>query len=189
MAGDGDDMCGGQLEEPPIAELTAMALWNASLVKIWDGMRSSMHHLDDAVAGGVGDLAALAIGGGDRWRSRAGTCPAPRPGSSSRSAVPMVLQWPTGWARRPQTMVHEARHSRCRRRRAFCRAAFQTTVPEPARVPSQWPSSIGPPDRTMAGMSAVAAAMRQAGVVLSQPVVRTTPSDGSSRAGPRRGPR
>ena len=40
------------------------------------------------------------------------------------------------------------------------------------------PFSIGPPDRTMAGMFTVAAAMMQAGVVLSQPVISTTPSSG-----------
>ncbi len=40
------------------------------------------------------------------------------------------------------------------------------------------PFSMGPPDSTMAGMFTVAAAMMQAGVVLSQPVVSTTPSSG-----------
>jgi hypothetical protein len=52
------------------------------------------------------------------------------------------------------------------------------TVPEPARRPFHQPLSMGPPERTMAGMFTVAAAMMQAGVVLSQPVVSTTPSSG-----------
>ena len=56
--------------------------------------------------------------------------------------------------------------------------AFQTTVPEPVRLPWCQPFSIGPPDSTMAGILTVAAAIRQAGVVLSQPVVSTTPSSG-----------
>ena len=56
--------------------------------------------------------------------------------------------------------------------------AFQITVPEPMRSPLRQPLSMGPPDKTMAGMSTVAAAIRPAGVVLSQPVVSTTPSMG-----------
>ena len=56
--------------------------------------------------------------------------------------------------------------------------AFQTIVPEPVRFPLNQPLSIGPPDKTMAGRFTVAAAMMHAGVVLSQPVVRTTPSSG-----------
>ena len=43
-------------------------------------------------------------------------------------------------------------------------------MPEPARSPFHQPFSIGPPDSTIAGMFTVAAAMMQAGVVLSQPV-------------------
>ena len=51
-------------------------------------------------------------------------------------------------------------------------------VPEPARSPFHQPFSIGPPESTIAGMFTVAAAMIAAGVVLSQPVVSTTPSIG-----------
>ena len=50
--------------------------------------------------------------------------------------------------------------------------------PEPARSPLYQPFSIGPPESAMAGMSTVAAAIRQAGVVLSQPMASTTPSIG-----------
>ena len=56
--------------------------------------------------------------------------------------------------------------------------AFHTAMPEPERSPFHQPFSIGPPERTMAGMFTVAAAMMQAGVVLSQPVISTTPSSG-----------
>src|SRR3712207_8843704 len=50
-----------------------------------------------------------------------------------------------------------------------------TLFPYTTLFRSYQPSSIGPPDRTIAGMSTVAAPIRQAGVVLSQPVVSTTP--------------
>ena len=56
--------------------------------------------------------------------------------------------------------------------------AFQITVPEPARSPSNQPFSMGPTDRAMAGMFTVAAAISRAGVVLSQPMFSTTPSSG-----------
>jgi len=51
-------------------------------------------------------------------------------------------------------------------------------VPEPASRPFHQPSSIGPTVSPIAGMLTVAAAIRQAGVVLSHPVVSTTPSIG-----------
>ncbi len=51
-------------------------------------------------------------------------------------------------------------------------------VPEPVRLPVCQPFSMGPTDSAMAGMFTVAAAIRQAGVVLSQPMVSTTPSSG-----------
>ena len=51
-------------------------------------------------------------------------------------------------------------------------------VPEPVRSPLCQPFSIGPTESAMAGMFTVAAAIRQAGVVLSQPMVSTTPSSG-----------
>ncbi len=101
------------------------------------------------------------------------------PNASAREfmvvAVPMVLQWPgdgaddatssTNWA---SSISPPASISR----------AFHTMVPEPVRRPWNQPFSIGPPDSTIAGMFTVAAAIRHAGVVLSHPVVRTTPSSG-----------
>jgi hypothetical protein len=60
---------------------------------------------------------------------------------------------------------------------SICRAC-QTMVPEPVRRPLYQPFSIGPTDSAMAGMFTVAAAIRQAGVVLSQPIISTTPSSG-----------
>ncbi len=55
---------------------------------------------------------------------------------------------------------------------------FHTMVPEPVRSPLCQPLSIGPTDSAIAGMFTVAAAISIAGVVLSQPVVSTTPSSG-----------
>src|SRR3954453_5756184 len=90
-------------------------------------------------------------------------------------AVPMVLQWPTDGAEEA-TMSMNSSYSILPA--AISSRDFQTTVPEPVRSPLNQPFSIGPPDSTMAGMFTVAAAIMQAGVVLSQPVVNTTPSSG-----------
>ena len=101
------------------------------------------------------------------------------PSASARlfieDAVPMVLQWPTRG--RDDAHLHELFVVDLARRASSWRAC-QMIVPDPASPPCHQPSSIGPPDRTIAGMFTVAAAMRQAGVVLSQPVVSTTPSNG-----------
>jgi hypothetical protein len=58
---------------------------------------------------------------------------------------------------------------------------FHTCVPEPTVWSRQRPLSIGPPDTTTAGKSQDAAPMTSAGVVLSQPVSSTTPSNGLAR--------
>ncbi len=92
-------------------------------------------------------------------------------------AVPMVLQWPVEGAEDGH-QLEELLRSRSRRPPAS-RARFQTMVPEPVRSPLCQPLSIGPTElRAMAGMLTVAAAISWAGVVLSQPVVSTTPSIG-----------
>src|SRR5262249_30202355 len=90
-------------------------------------------------------------------------------------AVPMVLQWPIEGADEA-TMSMDSFESILP---AACSwRAFHTAVPEPERSPFHQPLSIGPPDSTMAGVLTVAAAIRHAGVVLSQPVISTTPSSG-----------
>ena len=88
-------------------------------------------------------------------------------------AVPMVLQWPGEGA---EEATRSMNCSRLISPAASSWRAFQTIVPEPVRSPRNQPLSIGPPDSTMAGMSTVAAAISCEGVVLSQPVVSTTPS-------------
>src|SRR5262245_552164 len=90
-------------------------------------------------------------------------------------AVPIVLQWPALGADAATRSMNSLYPISPRARR---RLDSQMTSPEPARRPLYQPLSIGPPDRTIAGMLTVAAAHRQAGVVLSHPVVSTTPSNG-----------
>ena len=52
------------------------------------------------------------------------------------------------------------------------------SVHEPSSSPFQFPLSCGPPVTKIAGMSALAAPISNAGVVLSQPPSKTTPSSG-----------
>src|SRR5471030_44590 len=90
-------------------------------------------------------------------------------------AVPMVLQCPADGAEAAAICKN---FSSSMAPAANWRRPFQIAAPEPTSSPSSQPSSIGPPDNTMAGMSTVDAAMICAGVVLSQPVVSTTASIG-----------
>ncbi len=90
-------------------------------------------------------------------------------------AVPMVLQCPIEGALEATISMNS---SSLMRPAACSWRASQTAMPEPERLPFHQPLSIGPPDRTIAGIFTVAAAMMQAGVVLSQPVISTTPSSG-----------
>ena len=87
----------------------------------------------------------------------------------------MVLQWPIEGAVAAAISMNS---SAVMRPAAISWRACQIAVPEPARSPFHQPLSIGPPDSTIAGVFTVAAAMMQAGVVLSQPVSSTTPSSG-----------
>ena len=59
--------------------------------------------------------------------------------------------------------------------------SLRPSVPDAMRLPRQLPASIGPPGTMIAGMSALAAPISCAGVVLSQPHSSTTPSSGLAR--------
>ena len=59
--------------------------------------------------------------------------------------------------------------------------SLRPSVPDADALPRQLPASIGPPGTMIAGMSALAAPMSCAGVVLSQPHSSTTPSSGLAR--------
>src|SRR4051812_22099896 len=93
-------------------------------------------------------------------------------------AVPMVMQWPcercmhdsASW--NSSSVILPARRSS---------DIDHTLVPEPMSVPRYLPETIGPPDTAMVGMSTLAAPIRSAGVVLSQPTSSTTPSSGLAR--------
>lgn len=87
----------------------------------------------------------------------------------------MVLQWPTEGADLVAASMNSSSSISPAARR---RRERQMIVPEPTNSPLCQPSSMGPEDRTMAGMSTVEAAITAAGVVLSQPVVSTTASMG-----------
>ena len=131
-------------------------------------------HLHDALAGEVGDAPAV-----PQWR---------RDGGAAGQAHPERLGQRVHRRRRAHRVAVAGRGGSGGNEVDELRrvdlaggeelAGCQTVVPDPMRCPSSHPFSIGPPERTMAGMFTVAAAMMQAGVVLSQPVVSTTPSNG-----------
>src|SRR5215472_13552319 len=102
-----------------------------------------------------------------------------RPSASASAfmveAVPMVLQWPADGADAAAISTNSLLSMRPA---ASSSRAFHTAMPEPQRSPFHQPLSIGPPQSTIAGVFTVAAAMIAAGVVLSHPVVSTTPSSG-----------
>ena len=58
---------------------------------------------------------------------------------------------------------------------------FHTWVPEPMSSPRNLPLSMGPPETPIVGKSHEAAPISSDGVVLSQPISSTTPSNGLAR--------
>src|ERR1700741_2632594 len=90
-------------------------------------------------------------------------------------AVPMVLQKPGGGAEEATTSTYSC-WLMLPASSSFL--ACHLMVPEPVRWPLYQPFSIGPTESAMAGRLTVAAAINCDGVVLSQPVVSTTPSIG-----------
>ena len=90
-------------------------------------------------------------------------------------AVPMTVQWPALREMHPSTSAHCSSPIRPARNAS---KSLRPSVPEPIGSPFQRPESIGPPVTMIAGMSAEAAPINCAGVVLSQPHSSTTPSMG-----------
>ncbi len=164
--------------DPPMAAFTRIAFSNACLVMIRDGRRSSIARLT------MRWPACWAVS--RRRESAAGQ--AADPGSCMPSAsamhaiveaVPMVMQWPQDLA----MPLSATTHSSCVIRPAASSCSNrQMCVPDPTSAPRYLPFSIGPPVTMMAGRSALAAAISMAGVVLSQPDSRTTPSSGFARS-------
>ena len=94
-------------------------------------------------------------------------------------AVPMVLQWPR------LRIIADSERVNSSAERVPARTSShnrQTSVPQPRDSPRKVPVSIGPPGTTTAGRSTEAAAISRAGIVLSQPPSRTTPSIGLARS-------
>ena len=93
-------------------------------------------------------------------------------------AVPMTLQTPV---ERLMPVCASMKLSRLIRPARISSLKRQTSVPEPMSWPQNLPLSIAPPESTIDGRSTLAAPIRSAGVVLSQPQSRTTPSIGLAR--------
>ena len=89
--------------------------------------------------------------------------------------VPMVMQMPGERAMPPSISRHW--HSVMVPARSSAQY-FQASLPLPRVSPRQLPRSMGPAGRKMAGMFMLAAPISRAGVVLSHPPMRTTPSNG-----------
>ena len=164
----------GALVDPPIAELTRIAFRNAARVRMSDGFRS---------AATISTM-RRPVSQAHSWRSRCGAGIAAEPGSDIPRAsvrlfivvaVPMVLQNPVEGAELATSLINWALSISPA---ASISRAFHTIVPEPVRSPLNQPLSMGPTDSAIAGMLTVAAAISAAGVVLSQPMVSTTPSSG-----------
>src|SRR5262245_14416016 len=90
-------------------------------------------------------------------------------------AVPMVLQKPGEGADEATSSTYSFQSILPA---DFSFFASHLIVPEPVRRPLYQPLSIGPTESAIDGIFTVAAAMSCEGVVLSQPVVSTTPSRG-----------
>ena len=93
-------------------------------------------------------------------------------------AVPITVQCPELRARQPSISLHS---SSLRRPVRYRSNNFRPSVPAPSLRSRHWPLSMGPPGTMIAGISALAAPINCAGVVLSQPQSRTTASMGLAR--------
>jgi len=151
-----------------------MAFSNAARVMIFDGRRSST----------TTPTARRPVAYAICERSRYGAGMLAQPGNDIPSAsasefieraVPIVLQCP---ALGVEEHTRSMNPSKSVSPASNLRRASHTAIPDTDNFPSNQPSSIGPPDKTIAGVSVVATAIRQAGVVLSHAVINTTPSIG-----------
>src|SRR5690349_22055663 len=93
-------------------------------------------------------------------------------------AVPIVIQWPILLL----IQLSANSQSSCVIFPVFISSSnFHTCVPLPIVCPLYLPLSMGPPGTTIVGKPTLAAPITVEGVVLSQPVNRTTPSIGLPR--------
>ncbi len=169
--------CTTALVEPPIAPLVMIAFSNAFFVRIFDILRSSWT---------MSTIRRPAIRASTRRReSTAGIAALvgrPMPSDSTIDAivdaVPIVMQWPA------ERDMHDSTSTMSS---SFISPVFSisvnfhTCVPEPMSSPRYLPFSIGPPETPIVGRSTEAAPISSDGVVLSQPMSSTTPSNGLAR--------
>jgi hypothetical protein len=165
------------LVEPPIAESVRMAFSNAGFVRIFDRLtfsrtistmrRPAMRAMTLRRASTAGYAAFPGI---------------PTPSASTIDAmvdaVPITMQWPCERCMHDSASWNSSRPILPARRSSDI---DQTLVPEPMSWPRNFPLSIGPPETRIVGRSTLAAPMSVAGVVLSHPASRTTPSSGLPR--------
>ena len=166
--------CTTALVDPPMAMSARIAFSKASRVRILSGVRSSC-----TISTARRPLASASW---YRLESTAGMAAPPGSVMPSASAieaiveaVPMTVQCPALLEMQPSTSAHCSSPIFPARRSSKSR---RPSVPEPRGWPCQRPESIGPPVTMIDGIPAEAAPISWAGVVLSQPHSRTTPSIG-----------
>ena len=165
------------LVEPPIAALVRIAFSNASRVRMRDMRRScSTISTMRRPVSCASRLRRVSAAGMAAFSGSA------MPSASTMlaivEAVPMVMQWPF---ERCMQLSAEVNSSIVISPARTISDIFHTPVPEPMSWPRNLPLSIGPPDKPMVGRSQLAAPISSEGVVLSQPISRTTPSIGLPR--------
>ncbi len=170
--------CTTAFVDPPIAASVTMALRNAARVMIALGRRSAA-----TIATASRPVSCAPA---SSRVSAAGTPALPgtlMPRASATQAmveaVPIVLQCPA------LLIIDDSERAKSSADSVPARTSSdsrQTSVPQPSGRPRNVPVSIGPPGTRTAGRSTEAAAISSAGIVLSQPPSRTTPSTGLARS-------
>jgi len=163
------------LVEPPIAMSARIALSKACAVRICEGLGPPASAISTARRPAISAIAS-------RRESDAGIAALPgrvMPSASTTDAivdaVPITMQWPLERDMHDSASQSSSSVSRPARRSAQRR---QASVPEPSSSARHLPLSIGPPVTMTAGISADAAPISIAGVVLSQPDRSTAASSG-----------
>ena len=161
--------------EPPIAMSARIALSKAWAVRIWDGLGPPASAISTARRPAISAIAR-------RRESDAGIAALPGsviPSASTTEAiveaVPITMQCPLERDMQDSTSHISSSVRRPARRSAQRR---QASVPEPSSSARHLPLSMGPPVTMTTGMSAEAAPISMAGVVLSQPDSSTAASSG-----------
>ena len=160
--------------EPPLACKQRIAFSKADKVKIFDGINSvpakdtALRPASSAICtrrestAGIEALSGKAI-------------PIASPIIAMVDAVPIVMQWPELLTIQ---LCNSAQSSSVMFPALNSTSYLLQSVHDPNSSPFQFPFNWGPPVTSMDGMSALAAPINRAGVVLSHPPRRTTASIG-----------